>query len=321
MVENYLLATKTIEKKLSKDHPMYPFMVCSLYGLLQKYNKNKELVIDLINKTDIIIEPGTVEEILERHSIEQDTTNPIHDDEASHIDTKGASNQGHTFVTDDNGEIYYKRERPFIICSTNNTNMSCLLNTFCHEMGHLIKGEQSSAYNYQDNGYNVFVIRTGLAHYVYAYNGDYTELTFSPNYSILDEAINCIQTTDIMQEILSLKEIIEDEHILKFLQSLDQDFLGEDHGYEDICLLVRELWKRDSFKSIIEDNLVLGNIELVIDEYDKIMGKGQFDRMSERLDDIFNLPSDVSDDIFNFYIDSYIDITKEYKERVKEQVK
>ena len=47
------------------------------------------------------------------------------------------------------------------------------------------------------------------------------------------------------------------------------------------------------------------------------MGKGQFDRMSDKLDDIFNLPSDVSDDIFNFYIDSYIDITKEYKERVK----
>ena len=198
--------------------------------------------------------------------------------------------------------------------------MTQLLNTFCHEMGHLIKGEENSFYKYNKDSSDVFVIRTGLSHQLYSYNSDTRELGFSPNYSVLDEAINCIQTTDVMSEILALKEFVDDESIVTFIDSLDHDELLKDHGYEDMCLLVRRLWENESFKHSVEDNIVLGNIDSIIEQYDSLMGEGAFDRMSNSLEDIYSLP-EVSDEVFNTHIDAFVEIAQEYQKRVQEKEK
>lgn len=321
MVSNYLLATKTISKKLNEDHPMYPFMVCSLYGLLNKYNNHKKIVLDVFQKTDIIFEKGTIEEILERHNIDQDFVNPVHDSEETNVKTYAVSNPGHVFYFNKEGKICYSKDKPFVICSTDNISISSLLNSFCHEMGHLIKGEQNGIYTYQDNGYEVFVIRTGLAHNVYAYKNNDSEISYSANYVFLDEAINCIQTTDVMQEIIALEDIVDDKKIKNFIKSLDHEYLKKDYGYEGACLLVRELWKNDSFRKSVEENIVSGKIDTIISDYESIMGKDEFERMAQKLDDFYSLPDKIDDSTFNFYVDSFIEITKEYKERIKEKVK
>ena len=321
MEEKYLLAVNLVSNVIDKKHPMYPFFVCAFYGLFCKYKEHEDLIISLLSRTDIIFDNGPIDKILEKHGIEQDFVDPVHDENNSSISTHGVSNQGHSFVCDDNGKISYLKNEPFVICSTSNTNMGRLLNTFCHEMGHLIKGEENSYYSYQDNDAEVHVIRTGLAHHAYSFFNGNTELSYSVIYSTLDEAVNCIQTTDVMREIISLKEFVNDEVITSFIDSLDHDDLLKDHGYEDICLLVRKLWEHDSFKKMIEENIVLGDIDSIIDEYDGLMGEGSFDEMSGRLDQIYALPEDVSDDVFNSHIDSFVEITNQYQAKIREKIK
>lgn len=318
MVEYYYLAEKTVSKKVKKDHPMYPFMVCALYGLLSKYEGYEGIIIPLFGKTDIIFEKGNVKDILEKYNLGEDLVDFVHDDGSTHASTRGVSNQGHVFITDETGEVHYRKDRPFVACSISNTNMSMLLNTFCHEMGHLIKGEVNGFYHEKDKDNDVYVIRNGISHYVYNYRKNYTELEFAQSFAILDEAINCIHTTEVMNEIIGLKDIVVDERILTFLEGLDEEYLKEDHGYEDICMLVRFFYEHPTYRNSIEDNIVVGNIDNIVDDFDSIMGKGSFENVSMIIDKLYHLPEDCPEDEFNEQIDSFVKYTKAYSERVKD---
>ena len=77
-MKNYILAKKIIDKKY-KNSEYYPLFVLSLYGLLNKYNKNKDIVINLFNKTEFIIEDGPIRDIIGRHNI---TSIDLDDDES-----------------------------------------------------------------------------------------------------------------------------------------------------------------------------------------------------------------------------------------------
>ena len=120
-----------------------------------------------------------------------------------------------------------------------------------------------------------------------------------------------VQNADI-SDIDSLEEI------LNFLNGLDSSYLLEDHGYEDICILVREFWHHSTYRNSVEENIVVGNIDKVVDDFDSIMGKGAFENVSLILDNIYHLPEDVSDKEFNKQIDSFVSYSKEYRERVKD---
>ena len=318
MVEYYNLAIQTVSKKVDKKHPMYPFMVSALYGLLSKYEGYESIIIPLFRTTDIIFEKGYVQDILKKYNLGEDLVDFVHDDGSNKSSTHGVSNQGHSFITDEEGKVHYLKERPFLACSISNTNMSMLLNTFCHEMGHLIKGEVNGFYHTKEDGNDIYVIRNGLSHYVYNYQEDYTKLLFTQSAAILDEAINCIQTTDVMKEVLSLKDITNDKRILEFLNGLDSSYLLEDHGYEDICILVREFWKHPTYRDSIEDNIVIGNVDQIVNDFDSILGEGSFEQVSLILDKIYHLPEDASEDEFNNLIDNFVKYSKEYRERVKD---
>ncbi len=58
MVENYILAKNTISKKLDSNHPMYPFMVSALYGLLCKYHTHKDVILSLYQKQILSLNLG-----------------------------------------------------------------------------------------------------------------------------------------------------------------------------------------------------------------------------------------------------------------------
>ena len=317
MVENYTLAVKTVSRKMSKNHTMYPFMVCALYGLLCKYKGHEKLVLSLFSKTDIIFENGSLPEILKRHHIEMDFADPVQDSPDGILTTLGASNQGHNFVSDGNGNVYYKREKPFVVCSTSNTNMTRLLNTFCHEMGHLIKGEVNGYSSKKEKDSFIYVIRTGLAHYVYRYQKNFQEMDYITSFGVLDEAINCIQTTDVMREILALGEFCEDEDIQSFIHSLDVDVMNEDHGYEDIVLLVRLFWNQDSFKELVEKNIVTGNIDSIVQEFDSFLGEESFDYLSYLLEEIYFLLETDNDKELDKKIDEFKKLVQEYKKCIK----
>ena len=320
MVENYVLAKKIVSKKLDSNHTMYPFMVCSLYGLLCKYPGHEEMITSLFSTTDIIFEKGPVEEILRRHQIDMDFADPIPDDPESSISTLGVSNQGHSFLLD-HGEVVYEKNKPFVICSTSYTNMTRLLNTFCHEMGHLIKGEENGFHHTMVNDQPTFIIRTGMTYIIYMYNKDFTEVELSNSFGVLDEAINCIQTTDVMKEILALDTFVEDDSIHSFIQSLDKEDMIKDHGYEDIVLLLRLFWAQDSFKDSIETHIVHGGIDFIVSDFDSMMGNGSFQKMSEILEELYEMGEEYDEDRFNFLIDSYKEMSEQYKSQIKARKK
>lgn len=322
MVENYLLAKKVAADKCGSDSEFYPFMVCALYGLFTKYKGNNEMIANLFMDTAIIFEEGKVEDIIRRNNIDVDDFDLVHDNDEEGITTYGVSNQGHSFYTDADGNVSYERSNPFVICSLDHENMAHFLNTFCHEFGHLIKGEEKGHSSEETEDHFTFIIRTGLAHYVYHYQDHFRDFRFISAFSVLDEAINCIQTTDVLEEILSLRDFVEDEDIKSFLQSLDENEMRKDRGYEYIVKLVRELWKNDSFRSVVEENIVNGDIDAIINSFNVVMGNDAFEDMSSKLDSIYDLCEDNEDGILDSLVSSYQeDVQKYFKAESKQKRK
>lgn len=319
---HYLLAKQAVLQK-NVDASLYPFMVCSLYGLLSKYKGYEPIVLDLFSMTNFYIEEGTVPEILKKHHIEMDFTTPIDDSDDEYMKVLGASNQGHSFVQKDDGTIRYQQDYPFVICSLNCQNPSRILNAFCHEMGHLIKGEKDSVWYYGEEDVDpIYVIRTGLAHYSIGFQDHFQKMIAKNQYLVLDESINCIQTTDVMQEILALKEFCPDPEIVSYIDSLDADSLKEDIGYQDMVQLLRLFWNQESFRGSIEDNIVEGNIDAIIHSFDSLMEQeGAFDQLSEWLEDVFLLAQTNRGEITGESVDNIHKMAAEYKKRVKSNKK
>ena len=281
MVDYYLYAKKLISKKMSEDDYLYPFFVCAFYGLLSKYRGNGALISNLFRKTNFILEKGTIPEIIQRHNLDLDIIESIPD---GVLQTLATSNQGHGFIPTEDGDMLYVKENPFVICSLSQYNPSRLLNAFCHEMGHLIKGERDDHSFHNEDGTTFIIIRTGLSHYIYSYQYPSTELNLTSSCSALDEAVNCIQTTDVMQEILALGEYVDDPKIKGFIDSLDKDFLQKDAGYGDLVDMIRPLWESETFRNMVENHVMYDEIDDVVAEFDSIAGEGSFEAMASYMD-------------------------------------
>lgn len=264
----YLLAKMVVEKKFPDDAHLRPFYISAMYGLLCKYKNYAELVCDLFLKTDIIMDNKPVSEILVDHNIDIE----FGDEDTENERTYAVSNQGHLFIYDEKTDsILYDKENPFIICSTMDVSMTHLLNTFCHEMNHIIKGEINGYRLHRMNKDYEYYLRTGLAHYIYKYNDKEDSLTEYQQFSNIDEAVNCIQTTEIMKEILNLRSIVDDHEMKSFFELLDEEKMIKDHGYEDIVINVRKLWECDNFKKAIEEGLIDGDIDHIIRRFNKLI--------------------------------------------------
>ena len=323
MVDQYVFAKKLAQEKCGKDCDFYPFMVCSLYALLCKYKGHEQQIGDLFLSTAIIFEEGSVEEIIKRNNFNVDTQDLISDDEEHQIYTWGVSNQGYSFIRDKDGKVSFIEEDPFIICSFDCDTMEHFLNTFCHELSHLIKGMNNGHYQEDHEDKHVFVLRTGLAHYVYCYDSSYQNLNMICSFSVLDEAINCIQTSEAIEEILALKEFVQDPEILEFINSLNVDELKIDYGYEVIVKIIRRLWENPSFKSIVEANQVNGPIDPIIQHFNSVMGEEAFEDMCQKVDVLSEIyekddPEGYkkAKDSLNQDIDRYLRLMKE-KEKKK----
>lgn len=294
MVDYYVHAKRIVEKKISKEDSFYPFFVCAIYGLLCKYKGNGMLIAKLFKEADIIFEEGSLPEILKRNQIEIDMLNPI--DEDDHLVARAASNQGHFITTAEDGSIQYKKGKPFIACSLTPRNDTQLLQAFCHEMGHLIKGERNSFFEEDKDDSYVYTIRSGLTHNIYIYKHDYSQVTIYSAFPALDEAVNCFQTTDVMREILALGDFVTDENVKQFIDSLDKERMKQVEGYQELVELVRPLWNNDYYRGLVERDIVDGNIDAIIDHYDEVAGEGKFEDMAYLLDDIYQTLRDGDDD-------------------------
>ena len=312
MVEKYILAKKTVSERTDIDNPLYAFLVCSLYGLLCKY-KDDDLVIDLFKNTSFFFQPGSLYDILEAFNMRQDVRCSDQELKCSF----GTSHPGFSICFNQEGKAYHVDENPILICSSNILHEN-MLNVFCHEMGHLIKSKKNAFHSYTIDDTAFYVSRTGISYTIISKKLGPFESEQKRKNSILDEVINCFQTTDVMQEILALKEIADDPLILEYVQQLNEDFLKTDHGYEEFCNYLRPLWENDTFREIVENNIVSGDIDAIINHFNEITQDGLFEEMADLIDKVYVLPDgDEYYDMYEEYTDTFHDIMFYYLRRLK----
>jgi len=265
----YKLAKMVVNKKYpNEDDDLKAFFICAIYGLLCKYNNCPEIVCDVFLKVDLYMEKDTVSNILKKYNIDIE----FEDDDDENNRTYAVSNQGYSFIYNEILDcIEGKKDNSFIVCSLKNITTVMLLNSFCHEMGHLIKGHYSGFDTFKEENISNCYMRTGLGHYIYAYNPKKDTLSERQMFAYFEEAINTIQTTEVMKEILDIVKYTDDPSIHEFVSTLDKKDMLEDHGYEGIVEVVRKLWEIDEVKKVIEENIVDGTIEESIYRINKML--------------------------------------------------
>lgn len=284
MEENYVLAKKMVGKFLKPDNEVYPFFVLCVYALLCKYNNHKKVVKNIFSKTLVMIDEAPIDVIMRNNGIDPDKY-LLELYEGYDVDSCGISSSENHFVLCNDSEFVNERGYPFIVCSTLNLDEAEILMTVIHEYGHLIKGEVNSFYSTKGEDYVGCVTRSGISFYDYRYYPDddtYSEVT---TYNILDEAINCIQTTEAARYLLNLGEIITDLNVLNYLETLNEEILSKDFGYQAATEVFENLWKNTVFRNLVENNIVNGNISKIITEFDGVIGHGMFDK----LDNLINI--------------------------------
>ena len=279
MIHHYLEARKIVLSKYS-DSIYYPMMVVGLYSLLEKYPEYEEMIISLFSSCEIIIEEDTISNIIKKHNL---SFLAFDQEDSNDSETFGLSSS-EDIVLFENGDLVSTKRAPLVLCSSIDRSPTELLNIFLHEMNHLIKGVNNSFYFHQENEQSYYACRTGFHTYYYQYDKPSGNLWEYDEFNILDEVINTIQSTELTENVFSLKEFIVDEEIVNYFYSLDEKEARKDFGYEEVTRLFRPFWDYASFKDLIENNIIEGHIPIIIQEYEEIMGKDSFEGLSIALE-------------------------------------
>ena len=279
MEECYVLAKKLIDSRFDKNYEYYNMILIALTTLLYKYKDYTFLVEKIFNETDIIIEKDSIRNILKKENIDVLSFEEEKDKIDEGINTTyGISSLGYTFIID-NYELVKHKDKPFIAC-TSKCSETTLLNSFIHEFNHLVK----SSLNTLESGDLTYSIRCGIGCYKCRYDVEEGTLREEDYYDSLDEAINVMQTTEMMKTIELLQ--IDDPSVKKYLDSLDKEDMVKDSGY-DICVeTIRPLWNNPKFRNLIEDNIIEGNINNIITSFDSVLGEGTFNKFADYIDDL-----------------------------------
>lgn len=261
----YSLAKMVVEKKGAKNNFQKAFYTIILYALLCKFNNHPELVCDVFLDTEIVIDPSVeFDDLLKKYNLNGKQK------QGRYCQVEGISSNGKSIRIHSNGKIELFHEKTLIICNSKNKTIEEILNSSCHEMSHLIKNKINNLY-YHDKGNEVdCFLRSGLHIKKETVNKKNLNMKTDNRYTILEEAINTLQTTDALRFIKSLNYIDVDNNVRKILNIIDYDDLEKDKGYDDIVILFRMLWNNDRFRNIIENEIIEGNIENIFDLFDNI---------------------------------------------------
>lgn len=277
MEENYFLAKYYIKQKY-ENHPYYSLFVVAMFSLLEKYPEYHDLIIYLFLATNIYIDNDGIQNILDKNHITH-----ISFDEEDEFETFGISCPQDVVIFQD-GDLSYCTKDPVIVCSSLYCSETQVLNTFLHEMNHLIKGA-FHAFSFDENeDVTTYYLRTGLNTHYYYYDKINGNLWENDDFGLLDEVVNAMQATELTEHVFALENFIEDKDILEYLHSLDHSEARKDFGYEYGVILLRPLWNDELFRQIIEDDIVLGNVSQIVKRYDYIMGDSTFEKLSYALE-------------------------------------
>ena len=272
-----------VNKKYNENYEYNDLLVLSLYALIKKFPSNKDIIIDTFNKTNIFIENNKVTSILKNHNIEKDYFyNNDLENESFFINA--ISSTGEYIILEDN-EFKLLETTPFIIVNSN-TNKTILLNSFIHELLHLIKAYNNSYFIDNDEIEEAHYLRSGLHLYKYSYNKNNNTYEEGDYFSTIDEVINVIETTEVLEIIKDLEGIIPDKLLNDYISSLDKSLLTTYYGYEESVSLFKPLWDIKEFKDLIENNIINGNTNEIIEGFEQLETNHSFYELSNSLEEI-----------------------------------
>lgn len=275
-------AEDIISIKYKRDNPNYGLLVLGCYSLLSKFGEAYGPIVQKVMlESDINISDKSLKEMLRGTNI--DTEVAFSDEELDEEDmvVTAVSSPGYHLDLSETGSILYSCERPSIYCSTIEGDNSTILNAFVHEASHLVKSCVNCVSQNKSNG---FLLRNGIN--IFGYSFEDGKLISRSDNSMLDEVINVLQTADMMKAVKELAGTKMSSEVEKFYRGLDLDILDNmyGYGYTELSNLVSPLWSNENFKSSIEDNIVIGRINAIKDDFDSVLGPGSFHYYSTYLD-------------------------------------
>ncbi len=290
MEEDYYTAYHIVSYKYDEDYPYFSFLVVALYALLHYYSEYKDIILKLFQNVDIYIEDDSVFNILKKHHIE-----PIgFDEEEEELENStnevfAISSRGDTFDIDEDGNTSFGEEPLYIACRYHNSSVGKALNNFIHEFSHLVKCQKNSLKVEETEEATIYKIRCGINILCYTYDKDKDIVHKLDFFSVLDEAINVIQTTEMMQEIASLKEFVREDSIKDFLNHISEKDYTNDLGYSTCVKAIRPLWDNNQFRESVKEHIVKGSINSIFEDFDAILGEDTFEYLGDSLDELDDL--------------------------------
>lgn len=309
MKEKLISAEQIIDKYYSNDNKYYGLYVLSCYGLLTKFEDYIEIIDDIFSNCTFNITDKSIAELLS--DLEEDIPDDYIETDTEYLE--GISDIGIGYYIEDGKPISYKDHDPIIYLTTKYGN-SLLLDTTIHELSHIIKSRINVVS--MDDDENI-IERCGLRLITTTKDG----VEIWDNH-LLDEVINVLQVHDILLNIKNLDTSIMDSSIKEFYNTLEKKKLEEPNGYEVGIILLKPLWENPNFKSLVESNIVEGNIQSIENEFNSIIETDNaFSSFSLALDMVFDSESYNEYEILErgIYIDSIVKLynlkTNSYKKK------
>lgn len=269
-----------VNKRFDESDENYGLLVIGCYALLSKFGELYSPIVEKVMlNTDFYIGKKPLSLLLEEGGIEAEDAfrgDEYYDNE---LTVTAISSPGVYLSISEVGTILFERETPAIFCTTVDEDATTVLNAFVHEASHLVKSTVNVVYS---DSPTHFLIRNGLNIFGYSFEKD-TPVEPSDN-SMLDEVINVLQTSDMMKAVKELDGCPMKKEVENFYKELDLDRIDLLYGYDELTSFVLPLWSNDYFRSSIEDNIVIGKIDRIRNDFDSIMGHNSFHYYSTYLD-------------------------------------
>lgn len=272
-------AESIISRRFDKSDENYGLLVMGCFALLSKFGDEYLPIVEKVMlETDFYIGNRPLSELLNEGGISAEDAFRGEEFYDTEMTVTAISSPGFNLWVED-GKIMMEKETPAVFCTTIDGDATTILNAFVHEVAHLIKSTVNVVYS---DSPKHFLVRNGLNIFGLSFEKN-SPLEPNDN-SMLDEVINVLQTADMMRAVKELNGSPMSDEVLRFYRELDLDRIDLLYGYDELTSLVLPLWSNDYFRSSIENNIVIGRIDRIRNDFDSIMGANSFHYYSTYLD-------------------------------------
>ena len=287
MEEQFMQAKQLVDEKYSEEDPYYGVYVLGMYGLIRKYPHHLSFIQKLFRKTEIIIEKGLISKTLQKHNLSfQDIDEREEQQLAANGGSLPAISYSGIFYFIDRSNHFKRADGNPLVIVNGLCPPSFLLNSFIHEMNHMIKSQKHAFQIEKKAGIERCSIRNGMEVSIYEMYPNSDDIDEMTSYNIFDEAINTIQTSEMIQDILALDGIIPIPCVQEFLDSCDKDDFEDDPMYQDVIEVTLPLLKNPHFRSLVDENLIIGHLKPIEEDFESKLGKGSLMIFSDLLDEL-----------------------------------